>query len=96
GLIVITGPVLTDGPYKEIGENGVDIPKRYFKALLDYTEPDIKAIGFIMNNEASKENIFSFAVSIDTVEEIAGLDFFHLLENELENNIESQFNINQW
>ena len=96
GLIVITGPVLTDGPYKEIGKNGVDIPKRYFKVLLDYTEPEIKAIGFIMNNEASKENILNFAVSIDQVEEITGVDFFYLLPDTQEKNLESQINTNQW
>ena len=95
-LIVVTGPVLTDGPYKEIGENGVDIPKKYFKVLLDYTGPDIKAIGFIMNNEASKANIIDFAASIDDVEKLTGLDFFYLLPDTSEENLESQYDINLW
>ena len=43
-VYVVTGPVLTDGPYQEIGLNGVDVPKRYFKVLLDYKEPELKAI----------------------------------------------------
>lgn len=95
-IIVITGPVLTDGPYEEIGVSGVDIPKRYFKVLLDYTEPDIKAIGFIMENKTSKEDILNFAVSIDKVEEITGLDFLYLLEDKLENNIESELSLHMW
>ncbi len=95
-LIVITGPVLTDGPYEEIGESGVDIPKRYFKVLMDYTEPEIKAIGFIMENKASKYPVTDFALTIDEVELVTGLDFFYMLPDVQENNIESQFNISLW
>jgi endonuclease G, mitochondrial len=96
GLIVITGPVLTDGPYREIGENGIDIPKKYYKVLLDYTVPDIKAIGFIMDNKTSKEDILNFAVTIDAVEEITGLDFFYLLPDTYEDNLESIYTENLW
>jgi endonuclease G len=39
-VYIVTGPVLTDGPYEEIGPNGVDIPKRYYKVILDYKEPE--------------------------------------------------------
>ncbi|WP_083771526.1 DNA/RNA non-specific endonuclease [Sediminispirochaeta smaragdinae] len=43
-VCVVTGPILTDGPYQTIGGNGVSVPKRYYKVLLDYVEPDLKAI----------------------------------------------------
>jgi endonuclease G, mitochondrial len=95
-ILVVTGPVLTDGPFEEIGENGIDIPKRYFKVLLDYTEPGIKAIGFIMKNEASKANTTDFAGSINDVEELTGLDFFYLLPDIYEENLESSYNISLW
>ena len=95
-LIVITGPVLTDGPYEEIGNNGVDIPKRYFKVLLDYTEPEIKAVGFIMENKSSKSPVTDFALTIDEVELVTGLDFFYLLPDSYEENIESQFDTSLW
>ena len=47
-MYVVTGPVLTEGPYETIGENEVAIPKRYYKVILDYKEPGLKAIGFIL------------------------------------------------
>jgi hypothetical protein len=28
------------------------IPKRYYKVILDFKEPDLKAIGFILPNES--------------------------------------------
>ena len=39
-VYVVTGPVLADGPFETIGENKVAIPKRYFKVILDYREPE--------------------------------------------------------
>ncbi|ADK81084.1 DNA/RNA non-specific endonuclease [Sediminispirochaeta smaragdinae] len=35
-VCVVTGPILTDGPYETIGGNGVTVPKRYYKVLLDW------------------------------------------------------------
>ena len=49
----VTGPILPDGPYETIGENEVAIPKRCFKVMLDYKEPGLKAIGFILPHEKS-------------------------------------------
>ena len=46
-IYVVTGPVLTNGPYQTIGINKVAIPKHYYKVVLDYLEPELKAIGFI-------------------------------------------------
>ena len=75
-VYVVTGPLLTDGPYSEIGLNGVDIPKRYFKMLLDYKELEFKAVGFILPNESSSLPLSRFAVSVDVVDQVTGLDFF--------------------
>ncbi|MCD6397772.1 MAG: DNA/RNA non-specific endonuclease [Spirochaetaceae bacterium] len=95
-LIVVTGPVLTDGPFKKIGIDEVAVPKRYFKVLLDFEKPEIKAIGFIMENRASKKPVTDFAVTVDTVEETTGIDFFYLLPDTLEDKLESQNNIKLW
>ncbi len=95
-LIVVTGPILTDGPFKKIGVDGVAVPKRYYKVLLDFKKPEIKAIGFIMENKASKKAVTDFAVSVDKVEETTGIDFFYLLPDTLENNLESKINLKLW
>ena len=96
GLIVITGPVLTDGPFKKIGIDKVAVPKRFFKVLLDFEEPEIKAIGFIMENRASKKSVTDFAVSVDEVEETTGIDFFYLLPDALEDKLEKSSFIYLW
>ncbi len=95
-VYVVTGPVLTDGPYETIGDNGVAIPKRFYKTVLDYTDPDIKAIGFVLPNEGSDRSLQSYAMSIDDVEEITGLDFYPALPDDEEEAIESTFRTSDW
>lgn len=95
-VYVVTGPVLTDGPYKTIGKNNVSVPNAYYKVILDYEEPELKAIGFILPNEGSKEDLSAFAMSVREVEEITGLDFFHRLPDTQEELLETQYNLDAW
>ena len=95
-IYVVTGPVLTDGPYETIGENKVAVPKYFYKVILDYTAPTIKAIGFIMPHENSKEPLSYFAVTVDEVEDITGLDFFPLLPDDEEEKLESSLDTTLW
>ena len=67
-IYVVTGPVLADGPFDTIGKNNVSIPKRFYKVILDYKEPEIKAIAFILPNERSTEALSNFALTINEVE----------------------------
>ena len=53
-------------------------------------------IGFVMNNESSKNQLQSFVVSVDRVEEMTGIDFFPLLEDSLESKLESLVLVNSW
>ena len=93
---VVTGPVLSEGPYEVIGENEVSIPQSYFKVVLDYLEPEKKAIGFVLPNEGSDKNLRTFATTVDEVELITGIDFFPLLPDEEETHLESSVDVSSW
>jgi endonuclease G len=95
-LFVVTGPVLTDGPYEQIGANGVAVPKRFYKVLLDYREPELKAIGFVLPNASSSLPLSVFAVSVDEVEDLTGLNFFAALPDAVEERLESRFDLLLW
>lgn len=95
-IYVATGPILTDGPYDTIGANKVAIPNYYYKVILDYSEPEIKSIGFILPNEGSNKSLESFATTINEVERETGLDFFYQLPDDLEEQIESTISTSQW
>jgi endonuclease G len=96
-LYVVTGPVLTQPIKGKIGENQVSVPAAYYKVLLDLEEPIVKGIGFIIPNEVSFEPLHTFAVSIDEVEELTGIDFFsELMPKALEAEVEGSFNLDLW
>jgi len=95
-IYVTTGPVLTDGPYRTIGENRVAVPNYYYKVILDYTNPEIKAIGFVLPNEKGTHSIDYYAVTVDEVEEITGLDFFPALPDDVEALLEGSIDKGQW
>jgi endonuclease G len=94
-VYVVTGPVLAKG-LSTIGYNKIAVPNYYYKVILDYQKPNIKGIGFILPNESSKSLLQNYAVSIDSVEKVTGIDFFYLLKDQEENLIEKELCINCW
>ena len=95
-MCIVTGPVLSDGPYKTIGKNKVSVPNYFYKVVLDYEGNEIKAIGFILPNEKCQQPLTYYAVTVDEVEQVTGLDFFYLLNDDVENELEGKINIDDW
>lgn len=95
-LYVVTGPVLTRGILDEIGPNDVAVPEEYYKVILDYTQPSLKGIAFLMPNEVSTKPMMDYAVSIDEIEKITGIDFFTEIDDADEAKLESTFDVRAW
>jgi endonuclease G len=93
-LYVVTAGVLK-GNLPKIGANGVSVPQLFYKVLLDMTDQP-KALAFVLANQGSKSDLSRFAVSVDSVEKLTGIDFFHLLDDELEEKLESQVQLSLW
>lgn len=94
-LYVVTGPILHDSlPKIERSINKVSIPEYFYKVVVDLTHQ--KAIGFIMPNQKINYPLNNYAVSIDEVETATGIDFFHQIEDELEDALEKQNIIKDW
>lgn len=77
-IYVVTGPVLTrDHIIKKIGKSSkVSVSDLFYKVILDYRKPEQKGIGFLIPHELSERPLAYYAVSIDSVESITGIDFF--------------------
>lgn len=97
-LYVVTGPVMTEDPKGTIGrQNRVAIPAAYYKVLLDLDDPEQKGIGFVIPNEISFDPLPKYAMSIDEVEEITGIDFFpELMPKDQERALERVGNPDLW
>ncbi|WNW01517.1 DNA/RNA non-specific endonuclease [Tenacibaculum sp. HL-MS23] len=94
-LYVITGGILKPN-LKTIGKNKVSVPTEFYKILLDYSQPEIKAIAFLFPHEESKKPLYDFVVSIDTLEEKTGIDFFPELPDAIEIKLEASSNYKNW
>ncbi|MEM9930732.1 MAG: DNA/RNA non-specific endonuclease [Bacteroidota bacterium] len=97
-LYVVTGPVMTEDPKGTIGrKNRIAIPVAYYKVLLDIDDPERKGIGFVIPNKISFDPLPEYAMSIDEVEQITGIDFFsELLPQDEEAALEAVGNPDLW
>jgi endonuclease G len=95
-LYIVTGPILKDGFLKKIGKNQVSVPKYYYKVIADLTGKDRKGIAFIFSNGENNGELKYYPCSIDNVEKRTGFDFFYNLDNKIEQEIESDFNSEEW
>jgi endonuclease G len=93
-LYIVAGPVLADAPFGTFGGNKVSIPTRYYKAVLDVNGK--RAIGFLFRNSGSGGTPRGFAISVDQLEKITGLDLFPSLPDDLEQAVESNSDFSKW
>ncbi len=94
-LYIVTGPILTEH-LPTIGENKVSVPKAYYKAILSIEANELNAIAFLLPNEASHLPIPHFSISIDSLEQLSGIDFFDKLPDEIETNLENTICLPCW
>ena len=94
-LYIVTGP-LTHNINKRIGKNKVGVPSEYYKVVLDNSGRERKAIGFIIPNEMSNDPLSKYAVTVDEVESITGLDFYHDVIESDEEEIEQSYDLSKW
>ena len=94
-LYVITGGVLTSNN-GSIGINQVTVPKYYYKVILDYKQPEIKMIAFLIPNADVHGSLESYAVTVDSVEQVTGIDFFPEVPDNIEKRLESSKDIGAW
>lgn len=95
-LWVVTGGELKPG-LERIGTNGVGVPERFFKVLLARKNNQYIAIGFVIPNTQQLNGTFwDYAVSVDEVEKLSGIDFFPNLPDALEKQVEAECRPERW
>jgi len=77
-VYVITGGVLEKG-LPTIGDEDVAIPKFFFKIIARKENKKIKVIAFLFPHKESKKAIEKFAVPVDKIEKMTGINFFEKL-----------------
>lgn len=94
-IYVASGPVLTAG-LPHIGANKVSVPSLYYKALLVYGNKGKQAIAFVLPNEASQQPLNNYIITIDSLENLTGINFFAALQDDEEAPIEANVHAPLW
>jgi endonuclease G len=107
-VLVTTGPLLDAPPeaFEAIGFScRIVVPRFFYKVLAAYV-PDpaadgepayhLQTIGFIIDNASPSGDYHAYAVTVDEVEALTGLDFFAALTDDEEDVAESTFDITLW
>lgn len=108
-ITVVCGPVMPRSKaearqMRSIGRNHVLVPDYFFKIVLaPYAKPRPQAIGFVMPNQNETEpgksynrRVRRYAVSVDSIEVLTGIDFFPILPDDVEDLVESQISLRYW
>jgi endonuclease G len=94
-IYVVCGPIVSDKP-KTIGTNKVAVPDAFFKVLLQNEEREWSAIAFLFPNESGRKLLSTYAMSVDELENMTGIDFFPALPDNIEEKVESQVDFSKW
>lgn len=105
-LYVVKGGTIQDGMFSQrVASGRIVVPKYYFMALLRYRGGTYSAIAFWMehkdygnnfNNQANFATMKQHTVSVDQLESLTGIDFFHNLPDAVEVLVEKQCTPSEW
>jgi endonuclease G len=95
GLYVVTGGVLEPN-LKTIGKEEVAVPDYFYKVLFDVSDTNPRMIAFLIPHKKSDRPLYEFVVSVDELEELTGIDFFHHFPDSIENKMEKNNDYKSW
>lgn len=95
-IYVVCGPIYEQRDTVRIGDNGVAVPHKCFKALMVPKNDTFSCIGFIMSNGGEEREVMDCACTVDSLESVIGIDLFCNLPDKLEKVVESEVIWEDW
>lgn len=97
-VYIVCGPFFNEKrKVRTIGrEHKVRVPDGFFKVVLSLKHNNEKAIGFYYANNDRYQPMEAQAMTVDEVEQMTGYDFFHFVNDKLEDRVEASFNLRDW
>ena len=96
-IFVACGPIVLDEHETISNGHPIAVPWAFFKVLLVQTRKhEWRAIGFIIENKSGNKTYDTYAMSIDDIERITGIDFFHTLPDSIEEYVEKSYIKHFW
>lgn len=89
-LWVVAGPIYDDDVQFIKKGSDVDLPDYFYKIVVARDGDSYLATAYLLNHFTESLDLSDFIVSIDSVEALAGIDFFHTLNDSIENFFEKE------
>ena len=95
-ITIVCGPLFEDAEnQRTIGRNKISVPSGFFKVVYR-ARPTPLAIGFIFRNDGSNQPWRQQRCTVDEVEQRSGINFFHMLPDDVEDEVEAEEDIDDW
>lgn len=94
-IYIVCGPILLGDQHRRIGKSRVTVPEAFYKVVLRMGDRPA-AIGFVYENKGQHQPMEETFCAVDDIEELTGLDFFHLLPDDIEDKIEYEADLGDW
>lgn len=94
-IYVTTAGVLNNTCAGSIGHN-VAIPGYFYKALFRNTAEGGTCIAFLLPNKGSQSSLVEYVITVDSLENFTGIDFFSALPDSIEQAIEKESGVEKW
>jgi endonuclease G len=96
-LYIVSGTI-ENGPAKlNFDSDKTTIPDQLYTLILDIHSGNNKGIAFLLPNRKDQNSLYDHAVSIDSIEKLTGIRFFHNLITEEElAKIKTTYDIESW
>lgn len=94
-IVIVCGPIVAHD-HMTIGDNRVAVPGQFYKVIASPYGDNPQGIAFIMPNEDIDAPLHTYAVTIDSVEAVTGIDFLYNLPDSLENYVEQNLDLVSW
>jgi len=91
---IVTGPILHDN-LPLMGDSPIRIPELFYKAIYKpASEP--QGIAFVMRNVSATGDLQAYAITIDSLERLSGINFFPYLNEAERRKVQSSINLAFW
>ena len=96
-VLIATGPMIPDEELNRLGKNRVGVPRQFYKVLCMVVNNQLEGVGFLFENrDYGTTPLRQMMVPIDSVEQVTGIDFFPVLPDAEERQMEATVHTDLW
>ena len=95
-VYIVCGPVVNQKELGTIGKNQVVVPDGFYKVFLINNNGRYEALGALFDHVSGRKKLKNYVCSVDSVEQVTGIDFFCRLPQATEDRVEAQVNYAVW